>query len=151
MQIAAKTSWKIGQVATQSGVSIDTIRFYERRGVLPRPQRRESGYRQYSSATVERIRFTKALQALGFSLEDVVAVLRDVDAGVATCEREQPRFETVLARIDEKIAELQAVRRDLKTTLARCRSGRCSFQEKKTTGSSSTGRARSPRASTAGR
>ena len=122
-------NWKIGQVAVRSGVSVDTVRFYERRGVLPQPRRRESGYRQYSLATVERIRFAKSLQALGFSLDDVVAVLRDVDAGVATCEQERPRFETVLARIDEKIAELQSVRRELKSTLSRCRNGHCSFRE----------------------
>ena len=120
---------KIGQLASRSGVSIDTVRFYERRGVLPPPRRRESGYRQYSSATVERIRFTKSLQALGFSLDDIVAVLRDVDAGVATCEQQRPRFEAVLSRIDEKIAELQTVRRKLKSTLVRCGAGRCSFRE----------------------
>jgi len=124
-------SWKIGEVATRSGVSIDTVRFYERRGVLPPPRRRESGYRQYTSATVERIRFAKALQALGFSLDDVVAVLRDVDAGVATCERVRPQFETVLARVDEKIGELQVIRRRLQSTLTRCRNGRCTFREKK--------------------
>jgi DNA-binding transcriptional MerR regulator len=124
-------SWKIGHVASQAGVTVDAVRFYERRGVLPQPRRRESGYRQYTSATVERIRFAKALQAIGFSLDDVVAVLRDVDAGIATCENEQPRFETVLARIDEKIAELTAVRRRLRQTLTRCRDGRCSFRETK--------------------
>ena len=122
--------WKIGQVAAQAGVSVDAVRFYERRGVLPQPRRRESGYRQYTSATVERIRFAKALQAIGFSLDDIVAVLRDVDAGMATCESERPRFETVLARIDEKIAELTAVRRRLRLTLTRCRAGRCTFSEK---------------------
>jgi DNA-binding transcriptional MerR regulator len=124
--------WRIGQVAEQAGVSVDAVRFYERRGVLPKPRRRESGYREYTAATVERILFAKSLQAIGFSLDDIVAVLRDVDAGMATCENEQPRFETVLARIDEKIAELTAVRRRLKQTLARCREGRCTFREKKT-------------------
>jgi DNA-binding transcriptional MerR regulator len=126
------SSWKIGRVAFEAGVSVDAVRFYERRGVLPEPRRRESGYRQYTSATVERIGFAKALQSLGFSLDDIVAVLKDVDAGIATCENEQPRFESVLARIDDRIAELAAVRRRLRRTLARCREGRCSFREKKT-------------------
>jgi DNA-binding transcriptional MerR regulator len=133
-------SWKIGQVASEAGVSVDAVRFYERRGVLPEPRRGESGYRQYTSATVERIRFAKALQAIGFSLDDVVAVLRDVDAGTATCQNEQPRFETVLARIDEKIAELTAVRRRLRQTLTRCREGRCTFSEKKSAASESRAR-----------
>jgi DNA-binding transcriptional MerR regulator len=109
---------------------VDAVRFYERRGVLPAPVRRASGYRQYSEATIERIRFAKALQALGFKLDEIVTVLRDVDAGVASCDRERPRFETVLARIDEKIAELGAVRRRLVATLKRCRDGSCTFREK---------------------
>ena len=96
----------------------------------PAPARRASGYRQYSDATIERIRFVKALQALGFTLDEVADVLRGVDAGVATCERGRPRFETVLARIDEKIGELSAIRRDLVTTLKRCRDGSCTFLEK---------------------
>jgi len=121
---------KIGSVAKQAGVSVDTVRFYERRGVLPAPQRRASGYRQYSAATVERIRFAKALQSLGFTLEEVTFVLRDVDTGVATCTQERPRFEAVLARIDEKIAELRAVRRELAATLRRCGDGRCTLREK---------------------
>lgn len=121
---------KIGDVAKRAGVSVDTVRFYERRGVLPTPVRRASGYRQYSEATIERIRFAKALQALSFTLDEVADVLRAVDAGVATCERERPRFETVLARIDEKIGELSAIRRDLVTTLKRCREGSCTFLEK---------------------
>lgn len=121
---------KIGEVARHAAVTVDTVRFYERRGVLPTPLRRPSGYRQYSQATIERIRFAKALQGLGFTLDDVVAVLGDVDAGVASCEKETPRFETVLARIDAKIGELSAVRRKLLSTLKRCADGRCVFVEK---------------------
>ena len=123
-------SLKIGSVAKAAGVSVDTVRFYERRGVLPAPERRASGYRQYSAATIERIRFAKSLQALGFTLDEVAAVLVAVDAGVASCERERPRFETVLARIDQRLEELGAVRRDLLTTLKRCRAGRCTLVEK---------------------
>lgn len=125
-----KGTLKIGAVAKRSGVTVDTVRFYERRGVLPPPVRRASGYRQYSEATIERIRFAKALQALSFTLDEASDVLRAVDAGVATCEGARPRFETVLARIDEKIGELSAIRRDLVTTLKRCREGSCTFLEK---------------------
>ena len=130
MVVAVSDALKIGRVARGAGVTVDTVRFYERRGLLPAPARRASGYRQYSQATVERIRFAKALQALGFTLDEVIAVLRDVDAGIASCALERPRFETVLARIDEKIAELGAIRRDLAGTLKRCREGRCTFREK---------------------
>ena len=130
----------IGVVAKRAGVSVDTVRFYERRGVLPAPVRRASGYRQYSTATIERIQFAKALQALGFTLDEIVMVLRDVDAGVASCDRERPHFETVLARIDEKIAELVAVRRQLVATLKRCGNGSCTFREKPVRGRRSSAR-----------
>jgi DNA-binding transcriptional MerR regulator len=120
---------KIGDVAKRAGVTVDTVRFYERRRVLPAPARRASGYRQYSEATIERIRFAKSLQALGFTLDEVADVLGAVDAGVASCERAQPRFETVLARIDQKIGELRTIRRNLVATLKRCRDGSCTFLE----------------------
>jgi DNA-binding transcriptional MerR regulator len=120
---------KIGDVARRAGITVDAVRFYERRGVLPSPVRRASGYRQYSEATIERIRFAKSLQALGFTLDEIADVLRAVDAGIASCERERPRFETVLARIDEKIRELSTTRRNLVATLRRCRDGSCTFVE----------------------
>lgn len=123
------TPMTIGQVAGRAGVTVDTVRFYERRGVLPIPARRASGYRQYSAITVERIRFAKSLQALGFTLDEVAGMLQAVDAGVASCAGERPRFETVLARIDEKIHALSAMRRDLRRILQRCGNGRCTLLE----------------------
>jgi DNA-binding transcriptional MerR regulator len=136
---------KIGEVAERGGITVDAVRFYERRGVLPAPVRRASGYRQYSEATIERIRFVKSLQALGFTLDEITDVLRAVDAGVASCERERPRFESVLARIDQKIGALTAIRRDLLATLKRCRDGNCTFLEegpRETNGSVQRGRPR---------
>ena len=123
---------KIGTVADRCGITVDAVRFYERRGVLPKPARRASGYREYSEATIERIRFVKALQALGFTLDEVVEVLSDVDTGVASCEQSRPRFATVLARIDAKIAGLGAIRRELVATVKRCSAGRCTFVEQAT-------------------
>jgi MerR family mercuric resistance operon transcriptional regulator len=120
---------KIGEVAKRAGVRVDTVRFYERRGLLPRPARRPSGYREFTEATVERIRFAKDLQAMGFSLDDVADMLRDVDAGTASCDAEQPRLAEVLTRLDEKIAALQGLRRKLTTTIRRCRSGACTLLE----------------------
>ena len=60
---------KIGEVAAGAGVSIDTVRFYERRGVLPEPERTASGYRTYTDASVERLRLARRLQSLGFTLD----------------------------------------------------------------------------------
>lgn len=118
---------KIGQVAQQTGVSVDTIRFYERRGVLPRPARRASGYRIYTEATFERIRLIKALQALGFTLDEVIDALRTVDQGVESCKGERWRLEAVLERVDRKIEELQRVRRGVVRVLDGCSVGNCTL------------------------
>jgi MerR family mercuric resistance operon transcriptional regulator len=65
----------IGQLAKQAGVNIETIRYYERQGLLPEPPRRASGYRQYSAEFVKRIQFIKRAQTLGFSLKEIAELL----------------------------------------------------------------------------
>src|SRR5690242_16494920 len=102
---------KIGQVATQAGVSVDTVRCYERRGVLPAAQRRPSGYREYPDGTVERIRLARDLQQLGFTLDEIVDALRAHDSGTATCASELWRMQAVVDRIDARIGELRRTRR----------------------------------------
>lgn len=72
----------IGELARSAEVNIDTIRFYERRGVLPRPDRRPSGYRVYTTATVERLRLARALQSLGFTLDEIVGAFHASDSGL---------------------------------------------------------------------
>jgi DNA-binding transcriptional MerR regulator len=118
---------KIGEVAERAGVSVDTVRFYERRGVLPAAQRRPSGYRIFDESTLERIEVAKALQNLGFTLDEVVDALRAHDAGNATCESERWRLDAVIDRIDAKIAELRRVRRNTVKIAQECRAGRCRF------------------------
>lgn len=120
---------KIGQVAQEADVSVDTVRFYERRGVLPTPRRRPSGYRIYPASTVERIRLARELQSLGFTLEEVIDALRAHDSGAATCDSELWRLEAVVDRIDAKIAELRRTRRNIATTVRACRAGRCRFTQ----------------------
>jgi DNA-binding transcriptional MerR regulator len=120
---------KIGQVADAANVSVDTVRFYERRGVLPAPERLASGYRTYTPATVERIRLARRLQGLGLSLDEVIDALHATDRGDATCESERWRLEAVLARIDAKIDELRAVRREVRKVLTACDRGACVFAE----------------------
>ena len=119
---------KIGEVATQAGVSVDTVRFYERVGVLPSPSRTESGYRDFVPGTVERIRLTRELQAIGFTLNDAVDALAAHDAGGATCESERWRLQAVLDRINAKLAELNALRDRIVETQAACDAGRCLFR-----------------------
>ena len=118
---------KIGAVAKEAGVSVDTVRFYERVGVLPVPERTESGYRDYEPATVERIRLTRKLQAIGFTLADAIDALAAHDAGGATCETERWRLQIVLDRVDAKLAELNALRGRIVQAQAACASGNCEF------------------------
>jgi DNA-binding transcriptional MerR regulator len=118
---------KIGEVAGQAGVSVDTVRLYERVGVLPTPARTASGYRDYEPDTVERIRLTRELQAIGFTLTDAVDALAAHDAGGATCESERWRLDAVLSRVDAKLAELSALRRRIVKAQDACASGRCVF------------------------
>jgi DNA-binding transcriptional MerR regulator len=121
---------KIGEVAAQADVTVDTVRFYERRGVLPAPERRPSGYREYGASTVERIRAARDLQSLGFTLEEVIDALRAHDSGTATCDSELWRLEAVIDRIDAKISELRRTRRTITGTIKECREGRCRFSRR---------------------
>jgi DNA-binding transcriptional MerR regulator len=116
---------KIGEVAAQADVSVDTVRFYERVGVLPAPARTASGYRDYEAGAVERIRLTRRLQAIGFTLADSVDALAAHDAGGATCESERWRLDAVLARVDAKLAELTALRGRIVDAKEACEDGRC--------------------------
>jgi DNA-binding transcriptional MerR regulator len=116
---------KIGEVAGQAGVTVDTVRFYERIGVLPAPARTAAGYRDYEPETVGRIRLTRQLQAIGFTLIDAVDALAAHDAGSATCESERWRLDAVLARVDAKLAELSALRRRIVKAQVACTDGRC--------------------------
>jgi DNA-binding transcriptional MerR regulator len=118
---------KIGQVATDAEVTVDTVRFYERRGVLPPPERRPSGYREYTPAAVERIRMARALQQLGFTLDEIIDALHAHDSGEASEASQLWRLEAMIDRIDAKIAELRRTRRNITRTLAECRAGRCRF------------------------
>ena len=119
---------KIGEVATEAGVTVDTVRFYERVGVLPPPARTESGYRDYHRDTIERIKLTRELQAIGFTLSDAVDALAAHDAGGATCESEQWRLQAVLDRVDSKLAELNALRRRIVEAQNACADGHCKFK-----------------------
>ena len=119
---------KIGEVAREAGVTIDTIRFYERRGVLPPAERRPSGYREYGDATVERIRLARRMQWVGLSLDEIIDALAAHDTGRATCESERWRLDGALERVDARIAELKVLRREIVTARAACTKGRCSFQ-----------------------
>jgi MerR family copper efflux transcriptional regulator len=110
----------IGTVAKRAGVPIDTIRYYEREGLLPEPLRRASGYRSYGEGTVAQLRFIRRAKALGFTLEeirDLLALSADRQRGVKAVKQ---RAEERLAGVETRIAELQRVRDGLVELVASC-------------------------------
>ena len=118
---------RIGEVADQAGVTVDTVRYYERRGLLPAAARRPSGYRVFDTATVERLDLIRQLQALGLTISEIRQALATHDAGDATCDSERWRIETVRGRIDTKITELTALRVRLDAVLTACTNGECTL------------------------
>jgi DNA-binding transcriptional MerR regulator len=116
---------KIGELAARSGVSVDAIRYYERRGVLPLAERTPSGYRQFGEDAVARLGMVRQLQDLSFTLDEVVDALRAHDLGGATCASERWRLERVSERIDARLRDLQRTRRAIRATLDACAEGRC--------------------------
>ena len=97
---------RIGEIANRSGVTVDTVRFYERLGVLRAPSASRPATAT-TRPTVERIQLTRELQAIGFTLNDVIDALAAHDAGGATCDSERWRLDAVLERVDAKLAELE--------------------------------------------
>lgn len=116
---------KIGEVAAAAGVTVDTIRYYERRGVLPEADRRASGYRDYDAGVVDRLRLVRDLQGLGLTLDEITEALRAHDDGTATCATERWRLDVALQRIDQQIERLQHVRREIVATREACLDGHC--------------------------
>ena len=114
------TPMTIGTVAKSAGVAIDTIRYYEREGLLPEPLRRASGYRSYDDSAVRQLRFIRRAKDLGFTLEeirDLLSLSADRQRGVKAVKR---RAEERLAAIDARIAELTRVRNGLEQLIDAC-------------------------------
>lgn len=116
---------RIGRFAEAVGVSVDAVRFYERRGVLTPAPRTAAGYRTFDQHDLERIRLARQLQGLGLTVEEVVDTLAAHDSGGATCASERWRLEQVEARIEAQMAELRRTRRLVRDALAACESGHC--------------------------
>jgi len=118
---------RIGALSNTTGVSIDAIRYYERRGVLPRATRTESNYRLFPPESVERLTMVRRLQDIGFTLEEIIDALQTHDAGGATCDSERWRLDSVRERLDRHILDLIATREALEGLLDACRAGSCDF------------------------
>jgi len=102
-------SLKIGQVAANAGLPAQTIRYYERQGLLPKPARMSNGYRGYAPNVVDRLRFIRRAKNFGFSLKeirDLLGVLDDANAGAGDIKQ---RAQRKLAQIEAEIADLQRI------------------------------------------
>jgi Hg(II)-responsive transcriptional regulator len=111
----------IGQLAHRAGVGVETVQFYERQGLLEEPERRESGYRQYTEEVVFRLRFIRRAKELGFTLKEVrelIALRRDPSATRADI-RQQANAK--IADIEAKIRDLQRMKEALLKLTASCR------------------------------
>lgn len=110
----------IGRVARQAGVNIQTVRYYERRGLLRPDDYRESGYRLYSGEAVKRLRFIKNAQGLGFSLNEVARLLRLRVSHKAHCAPVRRQAESRLGLVQEKVAGLRSIEKALKRLIRTC-------------------------------
>ena len=110
----------IGQLAAQGGVHLETIRYYERRGLLPHPPRTGSGYRAFSGEAVRRVRFIKRAQALGFSLREIEELLALRAQRGRSCVGMQAKAEAKIADMDAKLRHLRAMRGALIRLVAIC-------------------------------
>lgn len=121
------TKMTIGRLAEAAGVHVETIRYYQRRGLLPEPDKPIAGYRRYPAATIKRVRFIRRAQTLGFTLDEVGRLLELDDASVCADTRDLAAHK--LQVIDGKLADLRAMRKSLAALLHRCdegaRSGHC--------------------------
>lgn len=111
----------IGELAKQTGVGIETIRFYERRGLLPCPARRNSGYRQFGPEAVARMQFIRRAQGVGFTLKEIETLLQLRDDPVSTKQDVRDQVQLKIEDIDNKLKELRRMRKDLQQLLANCR------------------------------
>ncbi len=110
----------IGQVAKRSGVGVETVRFYERKGLLDKPPRRESGYRQYPQDVIRRIQFIKRTKDLGFSLKEIGELLALRLHPETTCDEVKARAEAKIADIDTKLRDLRKMHAALVQLAATC-------------------------------
>lgn len=108
---------QIGRLATRSGLSRDTLRFYEKRGII-RPHRRPNGYRDYPEQALFIIDYVKTARRLGFSLAEIAAELPGLADGGITADRIADILRSKIAAVDTRIAELQRLRTDLTERLA---------------------------------
>ena len=118
--LAMAQTLRTGEVAKAAGVSIETLRFYERRGILREPVRGRSGYREYPMETVRIVRFIKRSQELGFTLEEIQELLALREDDSRTCGEVRHAATLKIGEIEEKVHKLQAMKHALSLLVKSC-------------------------------
>jgi len=111
-------NFTIGALARAAGVNVETIRYYQRRGLLPKPGKPVAGYRRYPADTLSRLRFIKRAQELGFTLREIAELLT---LGNVSCRETQRLAEHKRADLDLRLRDLKAMRRTLNRLIKSCR------------------------------
>lgn len=114
------TSMKIGEVARQTGVGIETIRYYERKGLLDEPQRRPSGYRQYDETVVARLQFIRRSKELGFTLAEINELLKLWLERETKCCDVRAKARRKIEEIEGKVRSLNRMKRSLQKLIEQC-------------------------------
>lgn len=113
----ATAGWRIGELAARAGVSADTIRYYERLGLLPAAHRGENGYRRYQASSVQRLLAIKNARRCGFSLKELASFFRRRDQGAPPCREVRALASDKLAALEREIRELQSLRGAMRKVL----------------------------------
>lgn len=116
----AVNGMKIGELARRGGVGIDTVRFYEKHGLLPRPTRTASGYRQYGDGDVARLQFVRRAKDLGFRLDEIAGLLALSDNPEQDMQQVRASAQSKLLDVERRIGELQQVRDGLQALIVAC-------------------------------
>jgi DNA-binding transcriptional MerR regulator len=114
---------KIGQVSRETGLSIDTIRFYEKQGLSKRPSRTEGGFRVFGPEEIQGLKFVRKAQELGFSLEQIRELLILKADHVPACSHVRDMLEQKLVGVEQKIHELRSLKHSLNNALHQCKRG----------------------------
>ena len=113
-------NFQIGQVAQQTGLTVDAIRFYEKEKLLPKALRSTGGFRLYSSDHIEQLRFIQRAQTIGFSLGEIRELILIQDDQVETCSHVRDLIQQKLAAVQQKMNELAQIEGQLKESLQKC-------------------------------
>ena len=114
---------RIGEFARRAGVNVQTVRYYERRGLLPEPDRQESGYREYTPANLERLQFIRRSQELGFTLAEIGDLLTLRADPHTTAAEVKERAEAKIDDIDARISDLRQIQHALTHLAGQCKGG----------------------------